>query len=82
MQVTLNQIRTSEQQGRCRGFAGELAQRTAIRAYVSGPMLRCLRRSSFVWLMDRGGSAAMLVIEMRDRNPDSNSGLKEKGVII
>jgi hypothetical protein len=51
--------------GSYRGLVEEqLAQLTAIREYVSASILRCLRRSSFLWLMDRGASAAMLVIEM------------------
>jgi hypothetical protein len=51
-----------------------LAQLTAIMEYVCASILRCFRRSSFVWLMDRGGSAAILVIAMQEADPDLNSG--------
>lgn len=51
-----------------------LAQLTAIMEYVCASILRCFRRSSFVWLMDRAGSAAILVIEMQEEGPVLNSG--------
>jgi len=38
-----------------------MERRTAISAYVSGDMLRCLSSSSFVWLMGNGGSFDIVV---------------------
>jgi len=52
----------------------QLAQRTAMREYVSASILRCFRRSSFLWLMDRGASAAILVIEILKEVLVSNNG--------
>jgi hypothetical protein len=56
------------------GVVERLAQLTAIMEYVCASILRCFKRSSLVWLIDRGGSAAILVIAMQEVGPVLNSG--------